>query len=50
MLIGKQVANDVRAEKSGLRVISGQEFDRAEPVSFGLPICFEIILAVRPQD
>ena len=50
MCVAAQVANDVRGKTPSHWVISGQEFDRAEPVRLILPVWLQNILAIRSQD
>ena len=50
MCVAAEVANDVRGKKPSFWVISGQEFDRGEPVRLILPVWLEIILAVHSQE
>ena len=45
--VAKQIADDVCGKHSAFGVIVGQEFHRAEPVIFVLPLRFNVALSVH---
>jgi hypothetical protein len=50
MCIAEQIPNDVSRKHPSLWIIRAQEFDRAEPVLLILPVCLQIMIAVRSRN
>jgi hypothetical protein len=49
LCVAKQIANDVSGKQSAFGIITGHEFDGAEPVIFILPVRFNLMLQVHTK-
>jgi hypothetical protein len=47
LCVTNKIANDVWAKRPAFGIIAGQEFHRAEPVIFVLPVWFNVMLSVH---
>ena len=47
LCVAKQIPDDVCGKHSAFGIIAGQEFDRAEPVIFVLPVRFNVVSSVH---
>lgn len=48
-IVANEITDDVRAKQSAFGIISRQEFDRAEPVIFILPVRSNLMLSVHTK-